>query len=120
MGTQDYHISVRRPEDGSAIIAVTGEIDITSSLSFGQRLSAILDEGATHVIVDLSATGYLDTTGLTVLWESAKRCRGEDRELAIVCSAGRVRQALSNSGLDQVVTTLATLQEARDRPGTTS
>lgn len=120
MGTRDCHISVLRAEDGIAIVAVTGEIDMASSLSFGQRLSAILDEGASQVIVDLSATGYLDTTGLSVLWESAKRCRRENRELAIVCFAGRVRHALANSGLDQVVATHATLDEALGRPGTTS
>jgi anti-sigma B factor antagonist len=120
MGTQDCHIGVQAADDGSAIIAVTGEIDIASSLSFAQRLSAILDEGAAHVIVDLRTTSYLDTTGLSVLWEAAKRCRSENRELAIVCSAGRVRHALSNSGLDQVVVTHATLDEALGRPGATS
>ena len=107
-------------QDGTAIIAVTGEIDIATSLAFEQHLSAILDEGAVFVIVDLRTTGYLDTTGLSVLWESAKRCRRENRELAIVCSAGRVRHALCNSGLDQLVATHATLDEALGRPGTTS
>jgi anti-sigma B factor antagonist len=117
MGTQDYRIRVLRRADGAAIIRVTGEIDIMSSLSFGERLSAVFEEGAAKVIVDLSAARYVDTTGLSVLWESAKRCRLEGRELAIVCSEGRVRRALANSGLDQVVATHATLDEAFGREG---
>jgi anti-sigma B factor antagonist len=109
---QDYHITVSRPEDGCVIVAVTGKIDIASSLSFGERLCAVLSQEATKVVVDLSAASYLDTTGLSVLWESAKRCRREGRQLVIVCSAGGVRSALATSALDQVVATHATLDEA--------
>lgn len=110
--TQDYRVRVLRPEAGSVIVEVTGTIDIASSLSFGERLCAALNVEATKVVVDLSAAVYLDTTGLSVLWESAKRCRRDGRELAIVCPAGRVRSALANSTLDQVVATHATLDEA--------
>ena len=117
MGTRDYRISLLRQADGTMIIQVTGEIDIGSSLSFGERLNSALDEGAPQVIVDLSAARYVDTTGLSVLWESAKRCRLEDRELKIVCCEGWVRQALANSGLDQLVATHATLDGALGREG---
>ena len=110
--TQDYRISLLRPEAGSVIVEVIGKIDIANSLSFGERLCAVLSEGATKVVIDLSAASYMDTTGLGVLWESAKRCRLDGRELAIVCPAGRVRSALANSTLDQVVATHATLDEA--------
>lgn len=115
---QDYRIRVLRPEDGgSVIVEVTGKIDIASSLSFRERLFAVLDEGPGQVVVDLSATTYVDTTCLGVLWESAKRCRLQGRELALVCSGGRVRSALANSTLDQVVATHATLDEALGHGG---
>lgn len=117
MGNQDYRIRVLRAEDGSAVVVVAGEIDIASSLSFGERLSAVLDEGAERVVVDLTSAACVDTTGLSVLWESAKRCRLESRELVIVCCAGKVRHALANSGLDQVVATRATLDEALGHRG---
>ena len=118
MGTQDDHrIGVLRPEDGTVIVQVTGKIDMASSLSFRERLFAVLDEGPAQVVVDLGAASYVDTTGLGVLWEAAKQCRLEDRELAIVCSAGRVRAALANTGLDQMIPTRATLDEALGRGG---
>ena len=75
---------------------------MTSSLAFEQSLFGVLDEGARHVVVDLGAAGYVDTTGMSVLWTLAKRCRCEDREVAIVCCDGWVRSALTDTGLDQM------------------
>jgi anti-sigma B factor antagonist len=115
LGTQDCCISTVRTTDGVIVVEASGEIDIKTSLAFKERLFGILDEGAAQVVVDLSSAGHVDTTGLSVLWESAKRCGREDRKFSIVCSGGRVRHALATSGLDQFVATHATLDEAIGR-----
>jgi len=112
MGIEGFHVSSSRPADGIVVIQVSGEIDITNGLAFKERLFAALDEAAARVVVDLDAAGYVDTTGLSVLLELARRCRREGRELATVCGEGMMRRALANTGLDQFVTTYATLGEA--------
>ncbi len=111
MGTRKYHISSLRPADGTVVIRVSGEIDMTNSLALRERLFGELDEEATQVVLDLHAADRIDTTGLSVILELARLCGREDRELAIVCPEGRVRQALANTGLDQVIDTHATLDE---------
>ena len=71
------------------------------------------------MVVDLSAAEYVDTNGLSALWEAAKRCTPEGRELAVVCPEGRVRRALATTGLDQVMEIHTTLDDAlgrEDRP----
>jgi anti-anti-sigma factor len=113
----DYRIGVQRTADDSTVIRVTGEIDMKNSLSFKESLDAVIDEDVGQVVVDLSAARDVDTTGLSVLWESAKRCRLEDRELAIVCLGGRVRSILADTGMDQVVATHGTLDEALGHDG---
>jgi anti-sigma B factor antagonist len=117
MSTQDFSVSPMQPADGIIVVQVIGEIDMTNSLAFRKRLFALLDEGPAQVVVDLSAAERVDTTGLSVLWESAKRCRREDRELAIVCSEGRVRHTLANTGLEQVLSTYANVDEALGHDG---
>ena len=114
VGTEDYHIDAQHPADGVIVIQASGEIDITNSLAFKERLFGELDCGAALVVLDLDAAERVDTTGLSVIVELAKRCRGEDRELAMVCSKGRVRHALAVTGLDQMIATHATLDEALD------
>ena len=119
MGRQDYRISVRRPADSRVIIQVSGEIDVTSSLAFKDDLFGAVTEGAVHVVVDLHAADYVDTYILSVLVDLARRCRLEDRELVIVCSAGKMREALARTGVDQMVATHATLDEALGPGGPT-
>ena len=117
MGTQDFSINPLRPADGIIVIQVSGEIDMTSSLAFNERLFEELDGGAMLVVLDLDAADRVDTTGLTVILELAKQCRRENRELAIVCSEGWVRRALAVTELDQLIATHATMDEALGRGG---
>jgi anti-sigma B factor antagonist len=117
VGTEDFRITPLQPAGGVIVIQVSGEVDITSALAFKERLFAALDEAAARVVVDLDAADYVDTTGLSVLLELAKRCRRDDRALAIVCCEGLMRRALANTGLDQIVTTYDTLDEALGHGG---
>ena len=91
---------------------------MTNSLAFKERLFAFLDEGPRQVVVDLDAADHVDTTGMSVILELARRYSREDRALALVCSEGWVRRALAVTGMDQVVATHGTLDEAlgQDEP----
>ena len=117
MGTEDFHVSSLRRADGIIVIQVSGEIDITNSLAFKECLFTLLDEGAMQAVLDLDAADRVDTTGLGVILELARRCGREDCKLAIVCSEGWARRALANTGLDQLVPTHATLDEALGHGG---
>lgn len=119
MGTKDdYRIGVLRPADDLVVVQASGEIDISGSVDFSERLFGLLDEHPARMVVDLSDADYVDTYALSVLVDVALRCRLEDRSLALVCSEGRMRRALTATGLDQFVATYATLDEAlgRDDP----
>ena len=112
MGTQDYHISMLRPADGVIVAQASGEIDVAGSNAFREQLLALLAEEPTRVVVDLSSVAYVDTYALSALVEVANHCKLEGCGLAIVCSEGRMRRALADTGLDQFVATHATLAEA--------
>jgi anti-sigma B factor antagonist len=113
VGTRDdYHISMLRPVDGLVVAQASGEVDFASSYAFTEQLLTLLDEQPTRIVVDLSGVAYVDTYALSAVADLAKRCRLEDCGLAIVCSEGRMRRALAKTGLDQLVATHATLDEA--------
>ena len=112
MGTQDYHISTLRQSDRLVVVEASGEIDVTGSQAFREDLLALLDEEPARVVVDLSSVAYVDTYVLSALADVANRCKLEDCSLALVCSEGAMRNALAQTGLDQLVRTHATLDEA--------
>jgi anti-sigma B factor antagonist len=118
VGTSDYQIDVLGLDDGLVVVRAGGEIDVAGSVSFRDRLFALMDERTDRLVIDLSGVAYVDTYLLTAVADVDKRCKLEDRRLAIVCSDGRLRRALADTGLDKVVATFATLDEALgpDRP----
>ena len=50
----DFEIDDRRVDDDTHVVAVTGEIDLFTAPEFKQRVSAPIDAGRTHVVVDLT------------------------------------------------------------------
>ncbi|MDF3299088.1 STAS domain-containing protein [Streptomyces tropicalis] len=62
----------RRP-DGTALLTVSGEIDMSNSDAFAEALAKALDATAEPLVLDLSAVEYLDSAGLTVLFNHADR-----------------------------------------------
>lgn len=116
MGTQnDYRISVQRPADGLIVVQASGEIDVAGSYAFKGQLLALLDEEPARMVVDLSSVAYVDTYALSAVVDLAKSCTLKECGLAIVCSEGRMRRALAVTGLDELVATHPSLDEALGR-----
>lgn len=69
--------------DGPMSVIVRGDLDDASAA----RLEAALDRVARHhrreVVVDLAATGFLDSAGLSVLVDYARGLRERDAELVL-------------------------------------
>ncbi|MCQ9131851.1 STAS domain-containing protein [Streptomyces hilarionis] len=81
-----------RSPQGTARLAVSGEIDMSNA----GRLAEALDSGSGPLIVDLTGVEYLDSAGLSVLFAHAERL-----ELIVPPLLGPL---LSVSGLADLVT----------------
>src|SRR5205085_10799610 len=81
-----FAIEDRVVDGGTHIVAVTGEIDLFTAPEFKQRVSAPIDEGRTHVIVDLTDTTFIDSSSLGVLIGAHRRLRRLEGSLVIVCA----------------------------------
>jgi anti-sigma B factor antagonist len=65
----------RRP-DGTPVLAVRGEIDMSNADTFATALTdAVARAGDAPLVVDLTALEYLDSAGLAALFEQAERIR---------------------------------------------
>ncbi|MFC4062182.1 STAS domain-containing protein [Planomonospora corallina] len=65
-------VASERP-DGTPVLAVTGEIDMSNAGTLDAALTR--SAGGGPLVVDLSAVDYLDSAGLTVLFAHASRIR---------------------------------------------
>ncbi|GII04475.1 STAS domain-containing protein [Planobispora takensis] len=62
----------RRP-DGTAVLAVTGEIDMSNAPDLEAAVTRSVGDGV--LVVDLSAVDYLDSAGLSVMFAHAAQIR---------------------------------------------
>jgi anti-sigma B factor antagonist len=110
----EFEITDRKVDDDTHVVAVSGEIDLFTAPEFKQRVSAPVDEGRTHVIVDLTETTFIDSSSLGVLIGAHRRLRRLEGSLVIVCSNDAIVKTFRITGLDGVFTIVPTLDAALD------
>jgi anti-sigma B factor antagonist len=89
----------RRVIGRRAVLRVSGEIDFASVAMLADAIDAALADGALDLWIDLSATSFMDSSGLRLLIESWRRLSQQNRRLAIVCPRGAVRRVFDIAGV---------------------
>ena len=107
-----FAIEDRSVDADTHVVSVTGEIDLFTAPEFKQRVSAPIDEGRTHVLVDLTETTFIDSSSLGVLIGAHRRLRRLEGRLVIVCSNDAIVKTFRITGLDGVFTIVERLDEA--------
>ncbi|MDK1471926.1 STAS domain-containing protein [Streptomyces sp. 549] len=88
--TTELTVTPGQRPDGTALLAVAGEIDMSNADAFAEAL----DGTRGRLVVDLTAVGYLDSAGLSVLFAHADRIE--------VIAAPSVAPVLAVSGLAEL------------------
>ena len=109
-----FSIEDRAVDDGTHIVAVTGEIDLFTAPEFKQRVSAPIDAGRSSVIVDLSETTFIDSSSLGVLIGAHRRLKLRGGSLVVVCDNDAIVKTFRITGLDGVFTLVRSLDDALD------
>ena len=92
--------------DGIHVVRVCGEIDLSNASQVRDAIGAAVDTDAV-VVVDLSRTVYLDSTGIAMLFRLAERLRYNRQELRLVIPPdAKILSVVRLTKLDQVVPVL--------------
>jgi anti-sigma B factor antagonist len=116
-------IRVRR-EQGYAVVAVAGEVDIATVTRLRERLFELAASGRT-LVVDLDQVSFIDSSGLAALVGAARRAAAHGASLQVVCARPQTRQLFRLTGLDSQIPLARTLDRALEslaaaRPGPAS
>jgi anti-sigma B factor antagonist len=109
-----FSIEDRMLDGATHVVAVAGEIDLFTAPEFKQRVTAPIEAGRRRVVVDLTATTFIDSSSLGVLIGAHRRLRRADGSLVVVCSDEAIIKTFRITGLDSVFTIVPTLDEARN------
>jgi stage II sporulation protein AA (anti-sigma F factor antagonist) len=80
------------------VVSVDREIDIATAPALADELDAALAAGAAELWVDLTATGFMDSSGVHVLVAAEAQARRLNRRLAVICPTRQIRRLLDISG----------------------
>jgi anti-anti-sigma factor len=101
-------------DDGDVVVArLGGEVDLSNASEVGEELTAAVPNSALGLVLDLTATEYLDSSGVHLMFELAERLRRRQQQLRIVVPAGApIRRVLRIVELGDSVPVLASVDEA--------
>ena len=98
----DFQVVTVELGDGLAVASVVGEADLYTAPELKGALSALVENGAHSVLVDLSRTSFLDSTTLGVLMGAVRKLRSRGGQIAIACSDPNIRKIFEITLLDRI------------------
>src|SRR5690606_35601083 len=72
------------PDDDVPLARIEGEVDISNAPEIASALHAAVGNAALGVVLDLTETTYLDSAGIRLLFEFARRLARRQQQLRLV------------------------------------
>ncbi len=83
-----------------ALVALAGEIDVSTVGQLYEQLAALHREGVAHVALNMSEVTFVDSTGLSFLVSLHKRMESIEGELIVFSPSAELRRLFQITGLD--------------------
>jgi anti-sigma B factor antagonist len=95
-----FRIQERVIDARTTVLAVEGEIHVSTAPEFSAMLSATVDGGRTSLVLDLTGVMFIDSTGLSVLLNALRQVTHTGGQMAVVCSNPTVLRLFEITRLD--------------------
>lgn len=107
----DLDIASSREGD-ACVVTLTGEVDVYTAPVLRERLIEAIETQCPLVVIDMTAVGFIDSSGLGVLVSALKRVRERDAQMRIATGQEAILKVFRITGLDRVFETCNTVAEA--------
>ena len=105
-----------RDINGTAVVALTGDVDLQSSPAVRQQLLECLEKHK-RLVVDLAQVSYIDSSGVASLVEAFQVSRKRTSYFALASVSPAAMRVLSLARLDKVFTIHADVNAAAAAQG---
>ena len=96
---------------GIQVVRICGEVDLTNAVEVREAISRLASHDVTVILVDLSETTYLDSSGIAMLFRLAERLNERRQQLRILVPPNSpLRAALDLTNLPQTIPVQPTLE----------
>jgi anti-sigma B factor antagonist len=98
--------------EGIGVIRPRGRLNMVSAPQFAKTVQDLVAEGCVRLVVDLSATGFVDSSGLGALVASLKVARRAGGDLRLAGTTPQIDTVLQLTNLDKVLQPSPTVDAA--------
>lgn len=115
MTHDELSIDLKTENGGETLVfKLRGSLDLATAPTVRAALAEATEKGGHHLIVDLTALEFLDSTGLGVLIGAHRRAAEHGGSFRLVVSEGPISRLLNITGLIAVFAVYHSLENARD------
>lgn len=117
MNPAPFEASAAQLDDGIRVVAVRGELDLSTAPQLEGPLEEAIAVGDASVVVDLSECEFIDSTGIALIVRAWQRldcaAAGDGEGRVVICSYNdQVRRVLEITGLNLSIAIHSTRDEA--------
>jgi len=96
----EFHLVEEDVDARTQVLVVSGEIHVSTAPEFSRRLNAAIARGKTGLVLDLTPTEFIDSTGLSVLLNGLRKVTRQRGRMALVCTNPTVLRLFEITRLD--------------------
>jgi anti-sigma B factor antagonist len=97
-------------------MTLPAEVDVSNAEQIHQDLHAVVEQDASLVIADMSATTFCDSAGITALVRAVRTATASGTGLRVAASAPAVTRVLAITGVDRLIEIYPSVAAAMARP----
>ncbi len=106
-------MKVREERDGDIVVLEPeGRIDSTTAPVLGERLTMVLADRGTRLVLDFKSLEYISSAGFRVLLLAAKHAETAGSRLVLCGITGKVRQLFELAGFLDILPLYASREES--------
>ena len=107
-------IDTRDVSGKAAVVRLDGRLNMVAAPRLKGAIEDLVDQGVTHVVVDLTAVTFMDSSGLGALIAALKKTRQAQGDLRIAGVNEQVATVLRLTNLDRVLRPFESVEAASD------
>ncbi|MBT1004435.1 STAS domain-containing protein [Paenarthrobacter sp. DKR-5] len=98
--------------DGIGVIRPVGRLNMVSAPQLNSAVAGLIDEGTVRLVVDLSGTDFIDSSGLGALISGLKKTRQSGGDLRLASPTAQITAVLELTSLNKVLRPASSVAEA--------
>ena len=97
---EPFHCDVVRDGETARVRAI-GELDMGAAPALAAEIAQVREAGCRHVIIDLSALSFLDSSGLRLLLDCYAESRQDGHTIALIPGPRAVQRVFELTGTSE-------------------